>query len=496
MIGDFFRFWWALLNLNYRQARFRRGAGRKRNPCQAPSDSGRAWETHCEAAQLWNRPERLRHVCPNLRRCTAGWRCSVDTAEIRPHWRRAAAWYAGAILVLYFGAGLAFFSLLRLQGLRPLSPLDVLWPPRWENISAARSAAFLSRAGDNLVRGDIRGTRLNLASAANTAGDSYEVRLRVAQLNSHMSADEPATEAFRELLAGFPEHRQRTAIIYHDVMVALRAFDALGDFAASQLADPAVPDRAIWLRVLFVALRGSAQPANLHARNATSLANLPVPWRNALAAESSLRQGDATALNPLLGLPVDRREAALLTAVGESIADFAPAAQAVDEIVRLAPAIGVFDRERLLFRLQARLGSPAASLRAFDAMLRTASQPHLRERLLAALIESPDPDRAARFHASVSNPNAPFTAEELGSVWVAAVLSRDDSLRRLAEQRLLAQFQVPAPSGLSLAVSPANTSLWIRTIPMGRESAWALSLLAAPARLKPAPGAPPPARKR
>jgi hypothetical protein len=484
VIGDFFRFWWALLDLNYRQARFRRRGRIRRNPCQAPSDSGRAWETHCEAAQLWNRPERLRHVCPHLRRGPDGWRCAIDTAEIGPHWGRAAVWYGLLVATLYFAAGLGAFALFRFQGLRSLSPLDTLWPPRWTKVTSARSAEFLSEAGDSLGRGDLRTTRLNLASAANTAGDSYEVRLRVAQLNSYLSADEPATEAFRDLLRSFPAQRTHTAIVYHDVMIALRAFDALGDFAARQLADPAAPDRTVWLRVFFVALRGALDPVALHRRNAPQLAGLPALWRTTLANEAALRGGDVAAVTALLGLPVERREAALLTAAGESIADFAPAAQAVDEVVRLAPAIGVFDRERLLFRVQARLGSPPAALRAFDAMLRTASQPHLRERLLATLIEFPDPDRAARFHALVANSQAPFSLPELGAVWVAAVLARDDSLRRQAEQRLLAQHQAPMPSGLSLGVTPANTSLWIRTVPMGRESAWALSLLAAPSRLK------------
>ena len=79
----------------------------------------------------------------------------------------------------------------------------------------------------------------------------------------------------------------------------------------------------------------------------------------------------------------------------------------------------------------------------------------------------------------------PFSPAELGSLWVAAALAPAEDLRQLVAARLAAEHGTVAPAGLAAAPGPTQTSLWLRTLPVGREVAWALALRFAPARPPP-----------
>jgi hypothetical protein len=475
VIGDFFRFWGALIGLNARKAVFRARRGGGRCPCQSPSDSGRAWKTRCEAAASWDKPERLRYVCPHLRRNAEGWICSVDTTDVRPFWGRALACLGGAALFLYVVGAVGAFAFLRSQEHLRISILDTLLPHRWENIVAARSDYFLQRARQAMLRNDHRTVRVNLESAAATATDRYEVRLAIAQVYSYLPPGEPAERLFENLQRDFPAQHQRTAVALHDVLVALGRFEALGDLAAAELARNSA-ESATWLRPLFVALRGSRRPAEVLARNAQHLAAMPASWRNLIEAEAALRAGSGTALRQLFGLPASSVEPALLVLAGESIAEFAAPAEAVDEILRLAPALGAFERDRLLFLTYAEHGLTASASRMFDALLRDASQPAKRDRLLATLVAYPDAARLQRIGAAVSNPRTPFTVHELAAVWVAAVSTGDPELRALTERRLHAHFALEISPTFPTAPVASSATVWMRTLPLQREVAWSVAL--------------------
>ena len=120
-LADVFRFWWGLLYWNMRKSWFRLRGNRARCPCQNPSDSGRALETACDAAQDWHEPARFRRVCPLLAGTPAGLRCSVDSKDVRPFWRRAGAYYLGTAVAVCVAGAMVAFVVLRLVGY-PLSP--------------------------------------------------------------------------------------------------------------------------------------------------------------------------------------------------------------------------------------------------------------------------------------------------------------------------------------------------------------------------------------
>ena len=91
--------------------------------------AGRAGVTGCDAAHYWHQPARFRRLCPLLIETPDGLRCSVDTKDVRPFWRRAAAYYLGAAGGIYLAGLILAFVFLRIIGY-PLSPLTLAWPPR------------------------------------------------------------------------------------------------------------------------------------------------------------------------------------------------------------------------------------------------------------------------------------------------------------------------------------------------------------------------------
>lgn len=474
-MSDFFRFWWGLLYWNARKFWFVLRRRHSRCPCQCPSDSGRAWETSCDAAVGWSRPERFRRVCPDLQLGPNGWRCAVNTAAVRPYWRRAAAWFGGAALGLYLSAALAFFVLLRATGCEGLTPVDTIWPGRWPRIAMARSQHYVSQAQQALRNGDTRRVLLNLANASDLAPSDYGMQLSLAQIYQHLSNYAWADRAFVRLWVQFPRQREKTAITWHDGLVATRRFDLLGRVACLRLAETTGPQKQVWLRVLFIAMRGATAPKKIVEANAALFRTLPPLWQSAIAAEADVRSGDVAALQQWPALAVSPENSALLILRAESLIDAAPAREALNYVFHLSSAIGAFEYQRLLFRLHSRAGEPRDALAAFDGMLHSAGRPLQRERLLAVLVEFPSADCIARLFPVVENSHRPFSKSELAGLWSAAVASGNQQMRDLVEHRMRANG-MGLDSSFPNEFSAANTVLWMRVLPIEREMAYALSL--------------------
>src|SRR5207253_1322402 len=90
--------------------------GRSACPCQSPSDSGRAYETQCDACMSWSRPARFQRVCPLLVPTKDGMRCSANTPEVRPFWGRAFGFYGGVLFSIYLVGVITVFIFLRTIG--------------------------------------------------------------------------------------------------------------------------------------------------------------------------------------------------------------------------------------------------------------------------------------------------------------------------------------------------------------------------------------------
>lgn len=296
-LGDFFRFWWGLIYWNARKTYYRLRRGRTPCPCQNPSDSGRARETGCDAAQHWRRPARFRHVCPLLVETPGGLRCSVSTADVRPFWGRAVVCWTGAAAALYLAGVLGAFVFLRAIGY-PLSPLALAWPPRWHQIRLARSEYFAAKARRAFEANRVNEAMLSLDVAYRSNPRNYAIGLQLAQL---LSLGQPAVanRLFFVLLRDHPNQSAATAEAWFRALLSHGDFARIADLASQRLLKD-VADRPAWLNALLIATRltGTNQPlVDLMNRKPPAL---PDAYVNVLDTELLIRAGNVTEALPAL----------------------------------------------------------------------------------------------------------------------------------------------------------------------------------------------------
>jgi len=247
--GDSGRLLVGLIGLNFRKTLFRLRRGRGRCPCQNPSDSGRAMQTSCDAMLSWSRPIRFRRLCPLLRQNPAGeWRCSVDTADVRPFWGRAFAYLGGGIAGLYLAAALAAFLFLRIVGY-PVTIPAVAWPPAWHQIDRARAQYFTAKAEAALRENNSVAAMMALSQSYQLDPSNYDVGRMLAQFSQPGWGD-TANRVYQQLMREHPERRGETAAAWFLALLSRGDFPTIVTLAADRVAaDPA------WLNALLFASR-------------------------------------------------------------------------------------------------------------------------------------------------------------------------------------------------------------------------------------------------
>ena len=371
-LGDVLRLWWGLLYWNTRKSWFRLHGDRNRSPCQNASDSGKALETGCDAAQDWHQPARFRRVCPLLVDTPDGLRCAVDTRDVRPFWLRAAAHYAGAAAALYLAAVLGGFALLRTIGY-PVSPLTLAWPPRWPQLRIARSQYFAEKARQALAAHRVNEAMLSLEIAFHNNPRNYSLGLELAQL---MALGQPAVadRLFGLLMRDHPDQREQTAEAWYRFLLVQGRFEP----ATALVADRVVQDaarRPAWLHALFF-LTGQSHDdqtlQNLVAQHAKALNPIDVALIN---SELLIRHGQGFKLIP-----------GLTTELPASAGPFAPYYQVsrLTQLGRAGEALNLLDH----YAADHRIADADAYRLRLDAMAALGRQDLLRQRLQQAPINA------------------------------------------------------------------------------------------------------------
>ncbi|MFA6289833.1 MAG: hypothetical protein WC661_20825 [Opitutaceae bacterium] len=283
---DLFRLAWAFPYWNVRKTLYRlRGAGAS-CPCQAPSDSGKAHVTGCEAVFGWNRPERFRKVCPLLERGADGrWCCSVNAPEVRPFWGLAAR-----MAVLTAVAGFLIASLGAWAGLRvigyPVKIHQLVWPPAWHELNAVRSEYFLTKARAAYTAGNIKESMMSLTLAYQLNPENYAAGMMLAQFRQ---ADNPtlSDKLYRQLRTSHPDKRAATTQVWLHHLLVHAAYEQVSILAMEELRNS--PHEAAWVNALLFACRQLNDPALLE--NQARQAELAPEWRQIMEIEAATLRG-------------------------------------------------------------------------------------------------------------------------------------------------------------------------------------------------------------
>lgn len=289
---------------NLRKSFFLLRGRRGNNPCQNPSDPDVAGSIRCEACLHWEQPARFRRVCPLLSKRDGEWRCAAGRDDVRPFWDRALlGWIAGPAL-LYLAGTLLVFGILRITAAPTLAWHHVIWPGGWAEIPRAQARHFFQQASVAFAANQPQEAYLALVTAHNLDPNDYETALLLAQLTMYQRSYVFADESFRDLLARFSAQRMRTAITYHDSLLALFRYDALAEFSLMMaLADQRDP--SLWVQSLLQALQRSGRAEVFVRERGKQMAGLPPPARRLLDAELAVERGDLDDARALLARPQD-----------------------------------------------------------------------------------------------------------------------------------------------------------------------------------------------
>ncbi len=413
-LADFLRLAWGLLYWNTRKSWFRLRRGHARCPCQSPSDSGRALETQCDACLHWASARRFRRVCPLLVETPQGWRCSANTADVRPFWGRAFGYYGGTAAAFYLACVIAVFVFLRAVGY-PVSIIHVGWPPSWHRVGQARGWFFTEKARHAFAANRTAEAILYLSNAYEFDPGNYTIGLTLARA---LQPGQPvvSNRLYDQLLHQHPALHAATAEEWFRALLARGDFDAVQALARDEVL-AAGPHASVWMRALVFAtaqnghdaalraLRDSPAPAAAVWRPLLDTELLRLAGRNA-EARAMLSHADWSKVPPY-GLYY---QVNLLTEAGDVFA-------ALDLLARANGRVDDEARVTLQLAAYARQGARRPLQQLVDQLLGPKLSLPVIKILAAQLIRYPDPLILGQLHARFRSEQIPFTTESAGAVF-------------------------------------------------------------------------------
>lgn len=433
--ADLFRLYWGLLYWNIRKSWFQIRHGRAPCPCQTPSDSGRAFETGCEACLHWAKPLRFRKVCPLLVETKDGLRCSADTAEVRPFWRRAAVVYGGSLGAIYLLGALVLFGLLRGVGY-PVSVFDVALPHRWERLDRARAWYFFEQSRRAFAAGRNSEGLLYLANAYDFDPTNYQIGITLAK-NYQVGQPGQADRVFARLMQDHPDRAATIAWDWYRALLPRGSFERIVALARDQvLADPA--HGHAWIRALLFATKQLHDDTALRELRANS-APAAAAWHRLIDIELLLRAGRMREARQLLDQPWPANPSPFtvvyrvttLIALGDTLAAL--------DLNERSRRVVLDDEAWLTLRLDALASRGVKNdLRnTFDALLGQRLNLPVIKVLCAQLIRHPDPEVFARLVDKVEREKLPLDTDSAGiwfSLLCAAGVNDQSRLREMSDR--------------------------------------------------------------
>jgi hypothetical protein len=370
----------------------------------------------------WSSAVRFRRLCPLLKQAPDGeWRCSVDTADVRPFWGRAFAYFFGTALAVYLAATVLGFFFFRIVGY-PVTYPSVAWPPAWHHIERARAQFFLQKAEHAFKENKPFTAMMALSQSYQLDPANYAVGLMLARF-SEAGWGDISNRVYQQLMRDHPGKRKETAAAWVMALLARGDFSSIEMLAAERVTtDPA------WLNALLIASRRTGDLTVLRKLLQTRNA-LPPYVAQVCALELQLRTADPAGVRRLLGQPVPPSPAPFFVYywIDRQIHAGLPDEALLDlnaNGARLAPR----DSMELLLETYSAEGWQTIVRSEVDRLLAADTSPASVELVCAHLIHHPDPYILGKLFAAVGQRPFPAESDRLGaytSLFCAAGVAGD-----------------------------------------------------------------------
>lgn len=439
-LADAARCAWALVYWNSRKTLFVLGGRRGNAPCQNPSDIGGPGGVRCDACLDMAVAMRFRRVCPLLVAGADGRGafCSVAADRVRPFWGRAAGVFCVAAVLLYLGAATFAFVGMRATGVATLSWRQVAWPGAWHEIPQERSKYFFHQALLACARRDYPAAYQSMVTALAQNPYHYDARLLVAQYAAYSGESLGSDRLFALVEAEFPEQRERTAITYHDTLLAVGRYEVLARHCLKQAQAEA--SRPAWVNSLLLSINLGRLGSAFVAENQAEVAQLGADAARLVKAAAAMSSGDSAAalaaLRYTFTAPVNDgyvlQQLQLLLKVGAPVDA---------EMAWTVNSSKLPEFDRLLSRswIDAGQGYGALAAMQFSALVERAKGPAEWDKLAATLVMQPNREALGYWHRRALLAGEQVTHEQASLLWLAALVcgadvERDTWSRYLAER--------------------------------------------------------------
>lgn len=421
--ADSLRFLTGAFYWNFRKSVYVLRRRRGGCPCQNESDDSIPGKVRCDAVMHWHQPGRFRKICPLLVQTPEGWRCSVHASQVRPFWGRVVLGSAVGAVGLYLVAVLVVFAGFRWIGHVPVEFTQIAWPGHWQRVGAVQSDALFKRAMLAFREGRLNEAELALSTAQARDPNNFEAGLLLAQITMFKRSYLYADDLFANLWRRHPEHKLRTALVYHDTLLGTDRMDTLSEWAIG-IASEDQQRASAWIRSALVAAR-SLPPSAVEewlGRNEAVLRRLAPHPRRLLVAEIAAR-----AAGPEAGVAeLERGQLGALNAFYlmyhiQRLADWGRVREAQMYLDRHGAVLGDFDRQLTQAAIAHRGNDVVGMQAAFRAVLRLPLTAQRIERIAAWLIGHPDAGLYRELHARLRNDPKRRDVVDGSGMWVTGI---------------------------------------------------------------------------
>ncbi len=407
-------------------------------------------ETGCDVITHWDRPDRLRRVCPLLARNDQGtWVCSVSADKVRPFWGRTFA-YVGSFVVL----SIALAAGLTYGGMRAIgyevSLRQIVWPPAWDELREVQAELFIAQARQHYTDGEVREAIQSLTVAYNLNPENYQVGMMLARF---FQAGNPAQadKLYRALVREQPDRRSETARVWFQSLLSRGRMDEIAQLAQRQLS--VEPSQAsAWTHAVLFSTQYFPNDSILESIRSTS--TVPQPVRELVSLTIQTRRlSNEDAARLLLKTPMLKGFAYEKAHRVEQLIQLGYPREALALLQIVRNDMAGRDFARLVFAAYATLDDRARLHREFSSLLAAERNITSTEIVLLAvhLVDYPDPVLLKMVsEALIRVPLDPAEArlEAVISVFCAAGVQGDEEHMALARKLITDTFST-VPLGLT-----------------------------------------------